>query len=118
MSHENNMDTKIQNIRQERTDISDPKHKKTGQRFYKEEVKLYGIKTAIVTQIAKKYYAQIKNSDKAEIFELCEILWQSGYIEESVIACNWAYAIRYAFEPDDFRVFEKWVHRYAGNWVS
>jgi 3-methyladenine DNA glycosylase AlkD len=51
-------------------------------------------------------------------FDVCDQLWQSGYIEESFIACNWSYRIHKKYEPGDFRIFEKWVNTYVNNWAS
>lgn len=87
-------------------------------RFFKEAVKLYGVKTAVVEKIGKEYFRKIKEKEKREIFQLCENLWQSGYMEESFIACNWSYAIRNRYEKSDFHIFEHWVQKYVSNWAS
>jgi 3-methyladenine DNA glycosylase AlkD len=39
-------------------------------------------------------------------------------MEESFVACNWAYNVRKQFESDDFDIFEEWVSTYVGNWAS
>ena len=108
----------INKIRQELKQNSDEKTKKTGQNFFKEKIKFYGIKTAIASKIGKEYFKAIKDKKKTEIFDLCEELWRSGYMEESFIACNWSYFIRKDYEPKDFKVFEKWVNNYVSNWAS
>ena len=79
---------------------------------------MYGMKTALGIQIGKKYWKEIRDRDKKEIFALCEELWKSGYMEESFIACNWSYFVREKFEKKDFTVFEKWVNNYVSNWAS
>jgi len=112
------MESIIQEIRQELKKNSDEHTRESGQRFFKEEVKLYGVKTAQVSQIGKIYTQQIKTMEKGEVFGLCEQLFKSGYLEESFIACQWAYAIRARYEPQDFRVFEKWVQQYVSNWAT
>jgi len=108
----------INKIRQELKQNSDEKTKKTGQNFFKEKIKFYGIKTAIASKIGKEYFKAIKDKKKTEIFDLCEELWRSGYMEESFIACNWSYFIRKDYEPNDFEVFEKWINNYVSNWAS
>jgi 3-methyladenine DNA glycosylase AlkD len=108
----------INKIRQELKQNSDEKTQKTGQNFFKEKTKFYGVKTAIVSKIGKEYFKDIKDKKKTEIFDLCEELWRSGYMEESFIACNWSYFIRKDYEPKDFKVFEKWVNNYVSNWAS
>ena len=108
----------IHEIRKELEENSDPKTLESAKHFFKEQIKLYGVKTAKVSKIGKKYLQQLKGKPKAEIFSLCDQLWQSGYIEESFIACHWSYAVRKDFEARDFDVFEKWIINYVTNWAS
>jgi 3-methyladenine DNA glycosylase AlkD len=112
------MNNIIKIIRQKLAQNSDEKTKISGQNFFKEKIKLYGVKTATVSKIGKEYFKTIKDKKKTEIFELCEELWRSGYMEESFIACNWSYYIRKNYEPNDFKLFEKWVNNYVSNWAS
>ena len=92
--------------------------KKAGRIFLKKKLSLYGVRTTIVNKIGKEYFKAIKDKKKTEIFNYCEELWRSGYMEESFIACNWSYFIRKDYEPEDFEVFEKWVNNYVSNWAS
>ncbi len=112
------MNNIIEKIRRDLKENSNEHTRQSGQRFFKESVNIYGVKTALVSRIAKEYYKSIKDKSKAEIFNLCEELWQSGYMEESFIACNWSYFIYKKYEPGDFSVFEKWVNNYVTNWAS
>jgi len=108
----------LERIRRELRENADEATRESGLTFFREEVRLYGLKTAAVRNIAKKYYKDIKGAGKAETFRLCEGLWQSGYMEESFIACDWSYRVRKEYEPEDFEVFERWVTRYVTNWAS
>ena len=112
------MNTIIKKIRQELKQNSDPHTKTTGQNFFKEKVKIYGVKTALVSKIGKTFDKEILAMDKGEVFALGEELWRSGYMEESFIACHFSYLIRKNYEPADFRVFEKWIKNYVSNWAS
>ena len=112
------MNNIIHNIRQELAKNSDEKTKKISQNFFKENITCYGIKSPVVQKIGKEYFKTIKDNKKTYIFELCEELWQSGYIEESFIACNWSYYVHKNYEPKDFKVFEKWIEKYVSNWAS
>ena len=105
-------------IRQELKKNSDSHAKATGKNFFKEKVKLYGVKTALVTKIAKSFDKEVLAMDKKEVFALCEELWQSGYMEESFVACHFSYILRKNYAPADFKVFEKWVGNYVSNWAS
>jgi len=106
------------NLRQELTKNADEKVKESGLRFFKEDVKLYGIKSDVVAKIGKEHYKYLKEKSKSEILSLCEELWKSGIMEESFIACNWSYYLQKNYELPDFEVFDRWVSNYVSNWAS
>jgi 3-methyladenine DNA glycosylase AlkD len=108
----------VEDVRRDLLIHSDEKYLEVGKKFFREAVNMYGMRTADVISISKKHLKKIEQKSKAEIFKFCEELWQSGMIEESFIACNWAYSQRKNFTPDDFSVFENWVNQYVSNWAS
>lgn len=112
------MENIIDKIRTELRHSIDEKTLATSQNFFKEKIKLYGVKVPTVNKISREYFKLIDCKTKSEIVELCEILWQSGFIEESFIACNWSYYIHEKYEPEDFQLFEKWITNYVNNWAS
>jgi len=112
------MENIINKIRAELKNHSDEKTRAVSQNYFKEKIKSHGVKTAVVTSIGKAYYRQINVLTKSEIFDLCETLWQSGYIEESFIACHWSFNVHKKYEPEDFRIFERWINDYVTNWAS
>ncbi|MGV8124632.1 MAG: DNA alkylation repair protein [Candidatus Xenobiia bacterium LiM19] len=87
-------------------------------RFFKEGVKVYGVKTAVVHVLAKKYFKEIKHLGKEEVFTLCEDLYRSDYLEEASIASVWSHELRKAYEKSDFKRFEGWIERYINNWAK
>jgi 3-methyladenine DNA glycosylase AlkD len=88
------------------------------QRFFKESITCYGVKAAQVTQIAKNHWPGIKHLTKSEILNLCSQLWQTGYMENGFVACNWSYRLRNNYEPNDFVIFEQWIDQYISNWAT
>ena len=88
------------------------------QRFFKEEVNCYGVKSAVVGKIAKKYWQEVKDLSKEEIFGLCEKLYQSNLCEEGFIVSNWLPHLKDKFEPEDLEIFESWVRKYISNWAA
>lgn len=112
------MEKILENLTEELNNISDPKLQATSQRFFKEPIKTYGTKTADVVKLGKKYFKEVKDLGKDKVFELCEILWQSGNLEETFIACEWSYNMHKQFEEKDIQIFEKWIDRYITNWAS
>ena len=112
------MDNIITKISEVLTDSSDEKTRIGSQRFFKEEIKVHGVKGAVIHLITNQFFAEIKGKTKAEIFALCEMLWETGYFEESVIACLWSHKLKKQFEPADFETFERWIKNHVSNWAS
>jgi 3-methyladenine DNA glycosylase AlkD len=108
----------LQDLRKELKENIDEHTKNTAQKFFKEKIKVYGLKTAIVGKISKRYSNEIKDLDKKEIFLLCEDLFSSGFMEESFIACNWSYNLNKVYEEKDFLMFENWLKKYVDNWAT
>lgn len=79
---------------------------------------MYGVKAAMVSKIGKLFDVDVLALNKNEAIALCEELWQSGFMEESFIACHYSYLLRESYVPSDFQVFEKWVSKYVSNWAS
>lgn len=112
------MDPVIARIRQDLIDHADPEIRKRSQRFFREEIRCYGMKTAAVTAIAGKYWKDIRSRGKAGIFALCEELFQSGYLEESFIVSAWVHNLSGEYEREDFTTFQRWIGTSITNWAS
>lgn len=108
----------IQEIRKELEKNADNKTIEMSHRFFKEEVKVIGVKLGIVSKIAKKYFEEIKNFSKEDIFNLCEELLASDYSEEAWIAFEWAEKIHRKMLPKDWEIFEHWINKYVNNWAK
>ncbi len=113
-----NMTTFIDSIRREIIDKADEKTRISGERFFKEQVKIYGLKSAATEQIARDYFKTIPDKSKDVVFDLCEELWKSGYLEEAGIACIWSYNVRKQYKSGDLKVFERWIDKFVKNWAS
>lgn len=114
------MYTILDNVRKSLKDNADPQILASSARYHKEgeAPKVYGVGMANVGKIAKEAFKQIKHLPKQEIFELCEDLWRTGFLEESVVACIWAESLHKQYEPADFKIFEHWVHDCVTNWAD
>ncbi len=108
----------LKEIRQALRESVDEKTLASGDRYFKEEVKLYGVRIPVVNEIGRLAFEKLRGLSKQEIFGLCEELWQSGYSEEGYIACNLSYYLHERYEPADFAVFERWVRDYVTNWAT
>jgi 3-methyladenine DNA glycosylase AlkD len=107
-----------QRIRNNLKENVDEKTRNSFQRFFKDEVKFYGVKTGTVGKIAEKYWNEIKGRNKKEIFELCEELLGSDYNEEASIVSFWGMNFKDFVEPGDLAVFERWIRKYVNNWAK
>lgn len=105
-------------VRKELTSLVDEKNKDRYKRFFKEEVKFYGVGNALVEKLAAAYFKQVKPLGKKEAFRLCDELLKSGFNEETMIACEWSYRFHDEYVPDDFYIFEKWLKTYVSNWAA
>lgn len=108
----------IERVRQELQESTDPKTQANGQRFFKEKIRFYGVKVPQVHRIARTWFHELRGNSKKEIFGLCDMLWKSGYMEESFVACDWSYELHEQYEPDDIAVFERWILNDVNNWAS
>lgn len=108
----------ITNIRKELKKSSDPKTKESSKRFFKEEIKVYGVKSEIVNKIAKKYYPEIKDLKKEEIFKICEELLKSDYCEEAYIVAKWLPKEIKKLDKKDIYIFKAWIEKYINNWAK
>jgi 3-methyladenine DNA glycosylase AlkD len=112
------MNNIIQRIRNELEENADEETRNSFQRFFKEKVECYGVKTGTVHKIAKKYWNEMKNRSKKEIFESCEKLYKSGYTEEAGVVSFWGMNFKDFIESEDLTVFEKWIRKYINDWAK
>ncbi len=112
------MNKTILKIREELKKNSDVKTHQSFQRFFKEEVTFYGVKTGTVGKIAKKYWKEVEGLGKDKIFKLCEELYKSDYCEEAFIVSWWVPNLIDEFTLDDLPLFRKWIEKYINNWAK
>jgi 3-methyladenine DNA glycosylase AlkD len=112
------MNTILSQIRADLKAATDEKTQQSFQRFFKEQVKYYGVKTDIVGKIAKKHWPHVKALDKQAIFALCEELFRSDYTEEAFIVSFWMPNYIEHLEPGDLATFKLWIECYINNWAK
>ncbi|MCU0456803.1 MAG: DNA alkylation repair protein [Bacteroidales bacterium] len=112
------MNNIIEEIRNAIVNNADEGTRIQGEKYFREEVKIHGLKSAQTEQIAKSYWKELPGKTKQVVFSLCEELWKTGYLEEAAIACIWSYNVRKLYEVSDFEIFERWVSSYVTNWAA
>ncbi len=98
----------------------DLKYKQGSEKYFKEEIRILGVRTPVVRQIGKKYFPKInpQAGGKKEIFSLCEELLNLDKNEYSTIAFQWAHNLEKDYQPSDFKTFENWLKKYVDNWAK
>ena len=112
------MNSIVEEIRRDLKASVDAKTQNSFQRFFKEPVRCYGVKTGTVGRIAKKYWETVKDKEKSEIFALCEELYRSDYTEEAFVVSFWGMQFHRFVGPEDLAVFERWIDTYINNWAK
>lgn len=107
----------ISKIQKELGGNIDIEYKKGACNFFKEKINPMGARLPKVRKISAKYFPEIKNLNKKDIFVLCEKLL-SGYDEEKTIAFDWARRIGKQYTKNDFKIFEGWLKKYVSNWAA
>jgi 3-methyladenine DNA glycosylase AlkD len=108
----------LKSLREELIRNSNEKDRIAGERFFKEEVKILGMKAVVTEKIGTAFYTKIEDKSKSNIFSLCDNLFSTGIMEESFVACHWSYVVSAQYEPADFRLFDKWINSYVNNWAT
>ena len=112
------MNAIVEKVRQTLIGAADEKTRLSGERFFKEEVKIYGVASASAQKFSRDFFKEVKDLPKDEILALCEEFWKSGYMEESFVACHWSDLIHDRLVREDFATLERWVSLYVSNWAS
>lgn len=90
----------------------------SSQRFFKDPINTYGMKSKDIGIISKKYFELIKNLSKEEMCRLCEALFKSDMYEEFMIAANWIQKRDREFISGDIVLYENWINKYVNNWAK
>lgn len=112
------IDEMLRRVRNDLKNNSDQSTKQGAQRYFKEPITVYGVKTGVVNTIAKRYLPEVKRLHKQELFTLCEALYASDVMEEAFVASIWLPRFVQTFEKQDLWTFKHWLDRYINNWAK
>jgi len=107
------MNSIVTNIRKELIRNADEKTRIQGEKFFRENVKIYGLRSAELTAISNDHYRMLPDKIKPVVFSLCEELWRSGYLEEAGISCMWSYNVRKQYVMKKKSTMPRTALRYA-----
>jgi len=99
---------------------ADPEKAKQGQRYFKEQVKLFGLSAKDLDLLVKELYRSLKpHWSVNDVIELCDILLPNPYLEAKGTAIGLLAAYKKDFEKDLFLKIEKWLSLdYCDSWAA
>ncbi len=65
-------------IKRDLAAAADPEYRESVQRFFKEPIDVYGVRTSDARRISNEYFKKVRHLPKREIFEICELLHNPG----------------------------------------
>jgi len=108
-------------LEQIRTDLkaaTDLKTQQSFQRFFKEQVKYYGVKTETVGKIAKKYWPQAKTLINKRFLGYVRSSMALTIPKKRFIVAFWLPNYLDHLEPNDLTTFKRWIECYINNWAK
>jgi 3-methyladenine DNA glycosylase AlkD len=108
----------LKRLRHELTVNSDEKTRTGSKRFFKEDIQVYGVKSAVGKRITTHVWQEIKSWSKEDIFDLVEKMYQSGMCEEQWMAADIIYRSKHHYTQSDINQFETWIEKHISNWAS
>jgi 3-methyladenine DNA glycosylase AlkD len=108
----------VEKIRVDLKAAVDPASQESFKRYFKEEVKFYGLKLGSTNEIARRYWNEVKSLTKKEIFDISEELLKSDYGEEAFIVALWLPKLKKSYEWEDLQTFRRWIDLYINNWAK
>lgn len=72
--------------------------------------------TKEVRNISKKYFKEVKDLEKNNVFDICEKFLDLEKWEYSTVGFDWAYRKGNYFERKDFKRFTLWMEKYVKDW--
>lgn len=112
-----NIEEIISQIQKDLHQNLDLEYQQGATRYFKEQIKIYGVRAPIVRKIAANYNSRLKKTELISLWPLCEKLMQSGFMEEATIALAFIYKKKSELKIQDFRILQQWLNKYVTNWA-
>jgi len=103
-------------IRGELRELAEPEFRASVQRFFREPVDAYGVRTPAVRRLASTVFREVRQWPVAQRNRLCNELWKSGTLEEGALAVCLYQKFARQCGVCEFHLFEKWIDRFVANW--
>ncbi len=111
------MPESLENIERRLIALANPAYAAGAQQFFKEPVDPYGIKAAVIRKLAAELASGWKTEPLAKRTQICEGLWRLGKSEAGGLAVEMYRRWLRECTPVQFRMFGRWLERFASNWA-
>jgi 3-methyladenine DNA glycosylase AlkD len=109
--------TLVEEIRAELAKRVDHKYKEGCRGFFKEEVDLWGVRSADLKVVEALAYERIKHLSPEERYAVFEQLWRAQKLEEGAMVCHIGRKFKRHFGTSEFKLFERWIDKHVQNWA-
>lgn len=108
----------LKDIQNKLSQISDFEFAISSQHFFKNPVRMRGIRTPKVYDLARNYFKQIDSMNKSDVLKLCNDLMATDIQEDFLIAYKFLMRIKDKLIFDDFVYLQALVLKYVNTWVK
>lgn len=96
---------------------ADPVWAEGQRRFFKHEVDTRGVRQAALAPVIRETARAVRDWTTTERNALMKRLWESGKLEDGVLACHVYRRFARSCAACEFKLFERWIDRYVRNWA-
>jgi 3-methyladenine DNA glycosylase AlkD len=113
-----NANSIIKDIRSELKAKANPKFAQRIKKYFREDIRTYGVQMQDVKKIAKEYYKKFRAAkDIQKAFTVAERLLASANMEEGALALEMLRGFHRLYSPKLFSLFDQWID-YLTNWAN
>lgn len=113
------MNELISRLEQEIARADKPSNRVNYQQFFKEKLdQPVGLRTAVLREISRVCFKELKGRSKNEVLEVCDALLSSGIPYGRFFAFEWAQKVQRDYTKSDFSRFQRWLDRHVDSWAS
>jgi 3-methyladenine DNA glycosylase AlkD len=97
-------------------ELRDPAFAAGVSKFFKEPVTARGVRSPQLIELSREIYLEIKPWPVRTRDQFVTELWKDPHMEGGALACYVYRKFAKTFSEREFRLFERWLDRYANNW--
>lgn len=99
-------------------ELGTDRHRASLQRFFQEPVRAHGVPSAVVRDLSRELYREIRDWPGAQRGRFCDALWTGGEVENGALASYLLGRFAKKLGPKDFDLCERWLARRVDNWAN